>query len=155
MIGVWTLSLINAQVFTYPTNVKLLPTLFTFDTLSTFSFKCESTMLSLKWKLFLLPQTLVPHETFLTHHPCDFIDTLQWNVSYSPSLWRCWLSIQVSSSHFRTKGSWYHMLGESFTREHWTLWDFFSRAAPLWETHHIFTLNLKVISGWIPCHIPN
>lgn len=64
----------------------LLSTLLTLDTLSTFPLKCESTMLPLKWKLILLPQTLVPHKTFLIHHP-DTVDTLQRNVSYSPSLW--------------------------------------------------------------------
>lgn len=48
--------------------------------------KCEFTMLPLKWKLFLLPQTLIPHKMFLIHHS-DIFDTLQRNVFYL-SHWR-------------------------------------------------------------------
>lgn len=92
---------------------------------STLPIKCESTILHLKWKLFLLPQTHVPHKILLTHYLCGTVETIQQNISYSPPLWRRWLSIQVRQSLFRTKGSDTICWRSFFTMEHWTLWDFF------------------------------
>ena len=48
VIGEWALSLINAQVSTFPTNVGLIPTLLTLATFLTLPLKCESTILPLK-----------------------------------------------------------------------------------------------------------
>lgn len=121
------------QVSIFPTIVGLLPTLITLATFSTLSLKCESIILPLKWKLFLLSQTLVPHETFLSHHPCDVVDTLQWRVSYSTPLWLRWLSIQVKDSLSRTKGfdTIYLVMSRSI--------NIGSRATHKWERHHIST----------------
>lgn len=139
MIGDWVLSLINVQFFTFPTNVELLPTLLSLAIILTLTLKCEPTMSPLKWKFFLLLQTLIPHRTFLAHHPCGVVDTLRWNVSYSPLLLHRWLSIQVSQSLSRTKDPWYQYF-RSFSLgsiEHWKTFSF--RGTPLWETYHIFT----------------